>query len=148
MKRNVKTTCRAEILMIAPLKCKDRKVQINKLSLTSAHTALALTVQRIVRVMAPFLYSTYDSHSLVHGLVGGVGVTLCCVSLPQSQGNNSKNSVVSSSSTKDSSMSSSAPMVPHLYLVSLLLIASFRCFPSSYRLVLSPHNLFVASHIK
>uniref|UniRef100_A0AAX7T2M9 calcium/calmodulin-dependent protein kinase n=1 Tax=Astatotilapia calliptera TaxID=8154 RepID=A0AAX7T2M9_ASTCA len=96
-----------------------------------------------VRVMAPFLYSTYDSHSLVHGLVGGVGVTLCCVSLPQSQGNNSKNSVVSSSSTKDSSMSSSAPMVPHLYLVSLLLIASFHCFPSSYRLVLSPHNLFV-----
>uniref|UniRef100_A0A3P8R7X4 calcium/calmodulin-dependent protein kinase n=1 Tax=Astatotilapia calliptera TaxID=8154 RepID=A0A3P8R7X4_ASTCA len=53
-----------------------------------------------------------------------VGVTLCCVSLPQSQGNNSKNSVVSSSSTKDSSMSSSAPMVPHLYLVSLLLIGS------------------------
>lgn len=43
-----------------PLKCKDRKVQINKLSLTSAHTALALTVQRIVRVMAPFLYSTYE----------------------------------------------------------------------------------------
>uniref|UniRef100_A0A3B4Z338 calcium/calmodulin-dependent protein kinase n=1 Tax=Stegastes partitus TaxID=144197 RepID=A0A3B4Z338_9TELE len=43
-----------------------------------------------------------------------VGITLCCVSLPQSQGNNSKNSVVSSSSTKDSSMSSSAPMVPHL----------------------------------
>uniref|UniRef100_A0A8C3AYH1 calcium/calmodulin-dependent protein kinase n=1 Tax=Cyclopterus lumpus TaxID=8103 RepID=A0A8C3AYH1_CYCLU len=39
-----------------------------------------------------------------------VGVILCCVSLPQSQGNNSKNSVVSSSSTKDSSMSSSAPM--------------------------------------
>ncbi|MEQ2306321.1 hypothetical protein AMECASPLE_007014 [Ameca splendens] len=44
-----------------------------------------------------------------------VGVTLCCVSLTQSQGNNSKNSVVSSSSTKDSSMSSSAPMVPHLF---------------------------------
>uniref|UniRef100_A0A8C3AZG2 calcium/calmodulin-dependent protein kinase n=1 Tax=Cyclopterus lumpus TaxID=8103 RepID=A0A8C3AZG2_CYCLU len=42
--------------------------------------------------------------------VGAVGVILCCVSLPQSQGNNSKNSVVSSSSTKDSSMSSSAPM--------------------------------------
>uniref|UniRef100_A0A669DZC1 calcium/calmodulin-dependent protein kinase n=1 Tax=Oreochromis niloticus TaxID=8128 RepID=A0A669DZC1_ORENI len=99
-----------------------------------------------VRVMAPFLYSTYDSQSLVYGLVGGMGVTLCCVSLPQSQGNNSKNSVVSSSSTKDSSMSSSAPMVPHLYLVSLLLIASFHCFPSFYRLVLSPHNLFVASH--
>lgn len=77
-----------------------------------------------------------------------MGVTLCCVSLPQSQGNNSKNSVVSSSSTKDSSMSSSAPMVPHLYLVSLLLIASFHCFPSFYRLVLSPHNLFVASHVK
>uniref|UniRef100_A0A668SJC7 calcium/calmodulin-dependent protein kinase n=1 Tax=Oreochromis aureus TaxID=47969 RepID=A0A668SJC7_OREAU len=63
-----------------------------------------------VRVMAPFLYSTYDSQSLVYGLVGGMGVTMCCVSLPQSQGNNSKNSVVSSSSTKDSSMSSSAPM--------------------------------------
>uniref|UniRef100_A0A673AP40 calcium/calmodulin-dependent protein kinase n=1 Tax=Sphaeramia orbicularis TaxID=375764 RepID=A0A673AP40_9TELE len=51
------------------------------------------------------------------------GVILCCVSLPQSQGNNSKNSVVSSSSTKDSSMSSSAPMVPHLYLVSVTLLS-------------------------
>uniref|UniRef100_A0A671XYI6 calcium/calmodulin-dependent protein kinase n=1 Tax=Sparus aurata TaxID=8175 RepID=A0A671XYI6_SPAAU len=56
---------------------------------------------------------------LVYGSnpVEAVGVILCCVSLPQSQGNSSKNSVVSSSSTKDSSMSSSAPMVPHLYLV-------------------------------
>uniref|UniRef100_A0A3Q3KGA8 calcium/calmodulin-dependent protein kinase n=1 Tax=Monopterus albus TaxID=43700 RepID=A0A3Q3KGA8_MONAL len=43
-------------------------------------------------------------------------------SLPQSQGNNSKNSVVSSSSTKDSSMSSSAPMVPYLCLVFLTLL--------------------------
>uniref|UniRef100_A0A8C6UJF6 calcium/calmodulin-dependent protein kinase n=1 Tax=Neogobius melanostomus TaxID=47308 RepID=A0A8C6UJF6_9GOBI len=42
----------------------------------------------------------------------------------KSQGNNSKNSVVSSSSTKDSSMSSSAPMVPHLYLVSVILYIS------------------------
>uniref|UniRef100_A0A674B676 calcium/calmodulin-dependent protein kinase n=1 Tax=Salmo trutta TaxID=8032 RepID=A0A674B676_SALTR len=41
--------------------------------------------------------------------------------LPQPQTNNSKNSVVSStSSTKDSSISSSAPMVSHLYLVSLI----------------------------
>lgn len=57
--------------------------------------------------------------------------SFCVVFLcPQSQGNNSKNSVVSSSSTKDSSMSSSAPMVPHLYLVSLTLLfmASFHCF--------------------
>uniref|UniRef100_A0A667YWV3 calcium/calmodulin-dependent protein kinase n=1 Tax=Myripristis murdjan TaxID=586833 RepID=A0A667YWV3_9TELE len=49
-------------------------------------------------------------------------ILCCCVSLPQPQANNSKNSVVSSSSTKDSSISSSAPMVPHLYLVSLMLL--------------------------
>lgn len=36
-------------------------------------------------------------------------------SLPQSQGDSSKNSVVSSNSTKDSSMSSSAPMVPQFF---------------------------------
>uniref|UniRef100_A0A8B9KFT7 calcium/calmodulin-dependent protein kinase n=1 Tax=Astyanax mexicanus TaxID=7994 RepID=A0A8B9KFT7_ASTMX len=36
--------------------------------------------------------------------------------LPQPQTNNNKNSVVSSSSTKDSSISSTAPMVPHLSL--------------------------------
>lgn len=71
------------------------------------------------RVMALFLCFHQDSHRLVYGSnpVEAVGVILCCVSLPQSQGNSSKNSVVSSSSTKDSSMSSSAPMVPHLYLV-------------------------------
>uniref|UniRef100_A0A4W5P2R4 calcium/calmodulin-dependent protein kinase n=1 Tax=Hucho hucho TaxID=62062 RepID=A0A4W5P2R4_9TELE len=41
--------------------------------------------------------------------------------LSQPQTNNNKNSVVSStSSTKDSSISSSAPMVSHLYLVSLI----------------------------
>uniref|UniRef100_A0A674DVW3 calcium/calmodulin-dependent protein kinase n=1 Tax=Salmo trutta TaxID=8032 RepID=A0A674DVW3_SALTR len=45
----------------------------------------------------------------------------CCFFLSQPQTNNSKNSVVSStSSTKDSSISSSAPMVSHLYLVSLI----------------------------
>lgn len=75
---------------------------------------------------------TLDSHRLAHGRgpVGAVGVIVCCASLPQSQGNNSKNSVVSSSSTKDSNMSSSAPMVPHLYLLSLTLLfftASFHC---------------------
>lgn len=49
------------------------------------------------------------------GLFRVVGVTLSCVSLPQSQGDSSKNSVVSSNSTKDSSMSSSAPMVPQFF---------------------------------
>uniref|UniRef100_A0A8C7QI59 calcium/calmodulin-dependent protein kinase n=1 Tax=Oncorhynchus mykiss TaxID=8022 RepID=A0A8C7QI59_ONCMY len=56
--------------------------------------------------------------------------------LPQPQTNNSKNSVVSStSSTKDSSISSSAPMVSHLYLLSLifektglLVLSVFLCF--------------------
>uniref|UniRef100_A0A8C6KVA7 calcium/calmodulin-dependent protein kinase n=1 Tax=Nothobranchius furzeri TaxID=105023 RepID=A0A8C6KVA7_NOTFU len=47
---------------------------------------------------------------------------LCCVSLPQSQGN-SKNSVVSSTSTKDSSVSSSAPMVPHLSSFAVILFS-------------------------
>lgn len=80
--------------------------------------------------------------------MGAPGVTLCCVSLPQSQGNNSKNSVVSSSSTKDSSMSSSAPMVPHLCLVSftLLFMASFYCF-HLFCLIWSPY-IFVHSYVK
>uniref|UniRef100_A0AAQ4QUD8 calcium/calmodulin-dependent protein kinase n=1 Tax=Gasterosteus aculeatus aculeatus TaxID=481459 RepID=A0AAQ4QUD8_GASAC len=65
-------------------------------------------------ILTTMLVSRNFSGELVHGR-GPVGVILCCVSLLQSQGN-SKNSVVSSSSTKDSSMSSSAPMVPHLYL--------------------------------
>uniref|UniRef100_A0A8C7N1I1 calcium/calmodulin-dependent protein kinase n=1 Tax=Oncorhynchus kisutch TaxID=8019 RepID=A0A8C7N1I1_ONCKI len=51
--------------------------------------------------------------------------------LPQPQTNNSKNSVVSStSSTKDSSISSSAPMVSHLYLfekTGLLVLSVFLC---------------------
>uniref|UniRef100_A0A8C8FWF3 calcium/calmodulin-dependent protein kinase n=1 Tax=Oncorhynchus tshawytscha TaxID=74940 RepID=A0A8C8FWF3_ONCTS len=54
--------------------------------------------------------------------------------LPQPQTNNSKNSVVSStSSTKDSSISSSAPMVSHLYLVSLIvaLLPLFRWIMSA-----------------
>lgn len=105
----------------------------------------------IGRAMALFLFSTWDSHRLVYGLgpVGAAGVILCCVSLPQSQGTNSKNSVVSSSSTKDSSMSSSAPMVPHLYLVSLTLLfyGIISLFPSFKCLVLSPPHLFLSHPI-
>uniref|UniRef100_A0A8C7YTP4 calcium/calmodulin-dependent protein kinase n=1 Tax=Oryzias sinensis TaxID=183150 RepID=A0A8C7YTP4_9TELE len=51
-----------------------------------------------------------------------VGVTLCLFFLPRLQPDNSKNSVVSSS-TKDSSISSSAQMVPHLFL-----FCFFSCF--------------------
>uniref|UniRef100_A0A7N6A9P7 calcium/calmodulin-dependent protein kinase n=1 Tax=Anabas testudineus TaxID=64144 RepID=A0A7N6A9P7_ANATE len=83
-----------------------------------------LTTMLVSRNFSGELYSdTSDARDSNYIL----GMILCCVSLPQSQGNNSKNSVVSSSSTKDSSMSSTAPMVPHLYLVSLTLLftASF-----------------------
>lgn len=79
---------------------------------------------------------------------GPSGGSTCLVfSLPQSQGDSSKNSVVSSNSTKDSSMSSSAPMVPQFFYfifslhLMLLFIASFPSFSSS--LVLSPQSLFL-----
>uniref|UniRef100_A0A8P4K6R6 calcium/calmodulin-dependent protein kinase n=1 Tax=Dicentrarchus labrax TaxID=13489 RepID=A0A8P4K6R6_DICLA len=76
--------------------------------------------------------------------VGAVRVILCCVSLPQSQGNNSKNSVVSSSSTKDSSMSSSAPMVPHLYLVSLTLLFMASFHPRKQEIIKMTEQLIEA----
>uniref|UniRef100_A0AAR2K7G8 calcium/calmodulin-dependent protein kinase n=1 Tax=Pygocentrus nattereri TaxID=42514 RepID=A0AAR2K7G8_PYGNA len=51
--------------------------------------------------------------------------------LPQPQTNNNKNSVVSSSSTKDSSISSTAPMVPHLSLFLHSCFTHAVCFQQS-----------------
>uniref|UniRef100_A0A8B9KCN6 calcium/calmodulin-dependent protein kinase n=1 Tax=Astyanax mexicanus TaxID=7994 RepID=A0A8B9KCN6_ASTMX len=54
----------------------------------------------------------------------------CIGVLPQT--NNNKNSVVSSSSTKDSSISSTAPMVPHLSLFPHCCFTHLVCFSAPY----------------